>query len=131
MFDAEIQCGKCGGKRCVKAGFVKGAQRYKCKNCGRQFTQLTDRNAAKRAFALYLYAAGLSMNAIAHMLDVAPSTVLRWVRNFALRVYDKPLPGADYSGADLEEIGQILGSRKLNLGEGRRIAALPIDESAV
>ena len=30
-------CTKCGSESVYKSGFVKGAQRYKCKVCGRQF----------------------------------------------------------------------------------------------
>ena len=47
------ECPKCGSNYCVKAGFNHGRQRYKCKGCGRQFTQVEDKNATKRAFALY------------------------------------------------------------------------------
>ncbi|MDR1669324.1 MAG: transposase, partial [Oscillospiraceae bacterium] len=66
-----------------------------CKECGRQFTQTEDKNSTKRAFALYLYVVGLSMNAIARMFDVEPSTVLYWIRNFALKIYEKPTPQGD------------------------------------
>jgi transposase-like protein len=79
-------------RACVKAGFNHNKQRYKCKNCKHQFTQTNDKNTTKRAFALYLYVIGLSMNAIGRMLKVAPSTILYWVRNFALKTYQKPTP---------------------------------------
>ena len=74
----------------MKAGFNHNRQRYKCKNCGRQITQLEDKNVTKRAFVLYLYIVGLSMNAIGRMLKVEPSAILYWVRNFALKTYKKP-----------------------------------------
>lgn len=32
-----ISCKKCGGKKHVKAGFIKGGQRYLCKDCGCKF----------------------------------------------------------------------------------------------
>jgi transposase-like protein len=87
-----MKCPKCESQYCVKAGFNHNRQRYKCRNCGRQFTQTQDKNATKRAFALHLYAVGLSMNAIGRMLKVEPSTILYWVKNFALRTYEKPTP---------------------------------------
>jgi transposase-like protein len=87
-----MRCSKCGSEHCVKAGFNHNRQRYKCRNCGFQFTQTQDKNATKRAFALYLYVIGLSMNAIGRMLTVELSTILYWVRNFALKTYQKPTP---------------------------------------
>ena len=29
-----MNCKKCGSNRCVKAGHIRGRQRYKCKECG-------------------------------------------------------------------------------------------------
>jgi transposase-like protein len=80
-----VRCTKCKSEQIVKAGFHHRKQRYKCKECGRQFTRFKDKNATKRAFALYLYVVGLSMNSIARMFEVETSTVLYWVRNFALK----------------------------------------------
>ena len=120
-----MRCGKCGSTNKVKAGYNHGKQRYKCKECGRQFTQSEDKNATKRAFAPYLYVAGLSMNATARMFGVEPSTVLYCVRNFALKVYEKlVLKG----GVAIEPDGMrhFPESKKLKFGYGRHIAALPV-----
>jgi DNA-directed RNA polymerase subunit RPC12/RpoP len=120
-----MKCPKCGSERCVKAGFNHGRQRYKCRDCGRQITQTEDKNAANRARALYLYMVGLSMNAIARRVGVEPSTVLYWIRNFALRVYEQPMP----PGAvviELDERWHFPGSKKRKFGCGRPIAALPV-----
>jgi len=89
-----MNCPKCESQHCVKAGFNHNKKRYKCKDCGRQFTQTQDKNTTKRTFALYLYVVGLSMNAIGRMIKVEPSTILYWVRNFALKTYQKPAPKA-------------------------------------
>ena len=119
-------CPKCKSEQIVKAGFKNGRQRYKCKSCGRQFTQMADKNATKRAFALYLYVIGLSMTSIARMLNVMPSTVLYWVRNFALKTYEKPTPEGDVT-VELDEMWHFLRSKKLKYGSGRHIAALPVN----
>jgi hypothetical protein len=66
------------------------------------------------------------MRAIARTFSVAPSTVLYWVRNFALKVYEKPVP----QGAvviELDEMRHFIKSKKTNAGYGRRIAALPVN----
>jgi len=44
------------------------------------------------------------MNAIAQMLGVESSTVLYWVRNFALKAYEKPMPKGD-AAIELDEMG--------------------------
>jgi hypothetical protein len=68
------------------------------------------------------------MNAIGRMLGVEPSTVLYWVRNFALKVYEKPTPEGDVV-VELDEMWHFLESKKLKYGSGRRIAALPVNWS--
>jgi len=119
-----MRCSKCGSEHCVKAGFNHNRQRYKCKNCGRQITQIEDKNATKRAFALYLYVVGLSMNAIGRMLKVEPSTILYWVKNFALKTYEKPAPQGEVV-IELDEMWHFLRSKKTRSGCGRRIVELP------
>jgi transposase-like protein len=119
-----MRCFKCGSECCVKAGFNHNRQRYKCRNCGFQFTQIQDKNATKRAFALYLYVIGLSMNAIGRMLNVEPSTILYWVRNFALKTCQKPTPQGEVV-IELDEMWHFLRSKKTGSGSGRRTVELP------
>ena len=120
-----MRCPKCGSQRCVKAGFNHNRQRHICRDCGRQFTQTQDKNATKRAFALYLYVVGLSMNAIGRMLKVEPSTVLYWVRNFALKNYEKPTPQGEVV-IELDEMWHFLRSKKTRSGSGRHTVELPV-----
>jgi len=76
-------------------------------NCKYQFTQTKDKNNTKRAFALYLYIVGLSMNATGHMLNVEPSTMLYWVKNFALKTYEKSTPQGEVI-IELDEMWRFL-----------------------
>jgi transposase-like protein len=119
-----MKCPKCESQHCVKAGFNHNRQRYKCKDCKYQFTQITDKNTTKRAFALYLYAVGLSMNAIGRMLKVEPSTILYWVKNFALKTYEKPTPQGEVL-IELDEMWHFLRSKKTRSRSGRHIVELP------
>ena len=54
-----INCKKCNKTRIVKNGIARGKQRYKCKDCGCNFTQGDDRvkkeNEAKKSLAVLLY----------------------------------------------------------------------------
>jgi len=35
-----LRCKRCGAEEHVKNGFMKGLQRYRCKACGLNFTEL-------------------------------------------------------------------------------------------
>jgi len=121
-----MKCPRCKSEHTVKAGHNHGKQRHKCKDCGYQFTEHEDKNAGKRAVALYLYICGLSMRTLARMFSVAPSTILYWVRNFALKVYEKPTPQGDVV-IELDEMWHFIQSKKTNIGYGKHIAELPVN----
>lgn len=85
-------CPKCASSSVVKNGMHLNRQRFRCKSCGFQFTRDTPRGrpATEKATAILLYTLGLSFNAIARIYGVAASTVMRWVRDFAEKTYEKP-----------------------------------------
>jgi len=64
------------------------------------------------------------MNAIGRMLKVEPSTVLYWVRNFALKTYEKPTPQGEVV-IELDEMWHFLRSKKTRSGSGRHTVELP------
>ena len=78
----------------VKNGKHLEKQRYRCKVCGFQFTRAVPRGKApnEKALAVLLYTLGLSMNAIARLLQVSTPAVLRWIKLFAEKAYEKPVP---------------------------------------
>lgn len=61
---------------------MAGAQRYKCKHCGFQFTRSTPHGKPLRAkvLALLLYLSGLSMTMIGNILGVSTQSIMRWIR---------------------------------------------------
>ena len=83
----ELKCLKCGCERAYKYGRMKGNQRYRCKNCGYQYTKTTPRGKPEKdkILALILYLSGLSMNATAKILGVTAQSVMRWIR----KMYDR------------------------------------------
>ena len=85
-------CRKCESENNVKYGKMNNMQRYKCKNCGFQFTKEVSngRSETERNKAIALYLLGLSMRTIAKLFRVNVTTVLYWIRNFATKTYDKP-----------------------------------------
>ena len=85
--EMELKCLKCRCERAYKYGRMKGYQRYKCKNCGYQYTKTTPRGKPEKdkILALILYLLGLSMNATAKILGITAQSVVRWIR----KMYDK------------------------------------------
>ncbi len=114
--EAKPDCPKCHASTVYRSGKILGKQRYRCKNCGFQFTRTTPRGrpASEKALAVTLYTMGLSLSAIARIFHVSPPAVLRWVRNFAERVYEKPEPGESII-AELDEMWHFLKSKKQTL----------------
>lgn len=102
---------------CVRADCEEwktlGASEISLKDCGFQFTRDTPRgrSATEKAMAILLYTLGLSFNAIARIYGVATSTVMRWVRDFAEKTYEKPSPGEAVI-IELDEMWHYLHSKK-------------------
>ena len=96
---------------------VQGKQRNKCKSCSLQFTRLTPRGrpAQEKAMAVTLYTLGLSIRAIARLIGVSPTAVLKWIKTFAKTHYEKPAPG-DAIIVELDEMWHYLGSKKTSCG---------------
>ena len=115
-------CPKCQSREVVKNGKVQGKQRYKCKSCSLQFTRLTPRGrpAQEKAMAVTLYTLGLCIRAIARLIGVSPTAVLKWIKTFAKTHYEKPAPG-DAIIVELDEMWHYLGSKKTSYGSGKLI----------
>ena len=120
-------CPKCQTEQVVKNGQHLGRQRYRCKLCRFQYTRVTPRGhpANEKAAAILLYTMGLSLNAIARIYKISAQSVLRWVRNFAEKTYEKPEP-REAVVVELDEMWHYLGSKKTSCGSGRLIVALPV-----
>ena len=61
---------------------MKGHQRYKCKNCGYQYTKTTPHGKPEKdkILALILFLSGLSMRATGKIVGVTTQSVMRWIR---------------------------------------------------
>src|ERR1700723_2952993 len=96
-----MHCPKCGSVSFWKNGSLRGRKRYKCRDCGCQFTQSHKHGRPLRDhyFALTLYLSGLSMHATARLVGVSAQTVLRWVRELAK---ETPLPEPDGKVTEVE-----------------------------
>ena len=82
---ANPNCPKCGAKSVIKNGKIWGKQRFKCKDCGFQFTSLSARGYAPeiKAKVIELYNHGLSIRAAAKLQGVSRTSALNWIKEFA------------------------------------------------
>ena len=126
-----MNCKKCDSENRVKAGFVKGEQRYKCKDCGCQFvpTRTRGKPARNKLVAVWLYMHGLSFRTIAKLFKVNHKVIIDWVKAFAVANYCKPEPQNSAVIIELDEMWHFLGSKKTRSGYGRLIAVIPINLS--
>ncbi len=113
-------CKKCESKEYVKAGFVKGEQRYKCKKCGCQFvpTRHKGRSKQEKLLAVWMYAHGYSFRTIAKFFKIS----VRLGEEFCKKNYSKPPPIDDSVVIELDEMWHFLRSKKDEFGSGKRIA---------
>ncbi|MDE0401168.1 MAG: IS1 family transposase [Candidatus Poribacteria bacterium] len=111
-----MSCPRCQHPHFVKNGHIDERQRYKCKDCNYQWIEnpiYTGRPLAEKALAVFLYCDGLSMNAIAKMLQASPSTILDWIRNFAGEHAKPPQPQeATAVVLELDEMWHYVNKKK-------------------
>jgi len=116
-----MECKKCGGKEHSKNGFIKGHQRYKCKNCGYQFVPTLQKgfDEQTKLTACLLYISGLSLRTIARLLHTSATSVLSWVKKFALENYEKPQPNSEAVVIQIDEMWHFLNLKKTKFGYGK------------
>lgn len=84
-----MKCSRCKSEKKIKAGFVFGKQRYKCKNCGYHYSveKKSDvKTPEQRRLALQLYLEGLGFRAIGRILKISYGTVYKWIKHYGEQV---------------------------------------------
>ena len=125
-----MKCTSCGSTNSVKNGNHHDKQRYKCKECGYQYTQKQPRgkDIETKCLAIILYVNGLSFRAIANIVKVSHKAVYDWVQHFGLQTYDKPKPTGPVV-VELDEMWHFINEKKTSSGSGRHIVALQVNSS--
>ena len=78
-----ISCAKCHSRFYVKNGFVRGQQRYKCKDCLCNFINGDRRNRydnKTRNLAVRMYLNNCGLRRISEILEVPLSTSFSWIK---------------------------------------------------
>ncbi len=115
-----LSCKRCGGASYVKNGTVRGHQRYRCRECGCNFTNTPRRGKppAMKALAVLLYSMGnASYGMIARLLGVSEVSVYKWIRKEATSLPEPEVP-ADVEVVELDEMWHFVNGKKTNTGSG-------------
>jgi len=87
------QCPHCNSDNISRNGIVKEKQRYKCKECGYNFTVDKSGKNIESYFvtkALQLYLEGISFREIERLLGISHVSVMNWVTKYHITIPDHP-----------------------------------------
>lgn len=117
-----MQCLKCNSNSYVKSGKVANKQRYRCRDCGYQFTRTTPRGkpASVKRMALHLYLEGVGLRAIGRILGVSNVAVLKWVKNCAeeIKQIKKDEQPKEIRVMELDEMWSFIQKKEERFGSG-------------
>ena len=118
-----MHCPKCRSTVRTKNGKVKGKQRYKCKDCGCNYTKSTLSRTAvkKRAECIRIYLEGVGFRGVSRLTDVPHTTVMRWVHslgNDIERLRPKVEAGETISTLEIDELWHFVRKKRTNAGSG-------------
>lgn len=127
-----MNCPKCNKSEKVKNGIVRDLQRYKCKNCGFNFTVHKRSNEYPKSIrkkALQLYLEGLGFRSIGRILEVSNVTILNWIRSFGEEVQSLQCDSQEIKMVELDEIHSYIGNKKTTVGYGLLLIDMEKDSS--
>lgn len=116
-----LHCPKCGNADFIKNGIVREKQRYKCKDCGCNYTQSSRWRISKdkQQEAINLYLEGVGFRGIERLTGISHVTVMRWVKALADKI-DMSLPAEEKRVAimELDEMWHFIQKKHKNAGCG-------------
>ena len=115
-----MQCPKCQSSHNVKNGIVNERQRYKCKDCGCNYTfdyaHFAEKES-KRRLGLSMYLEGLGFHSIGRLLKVSHVTVINWVKKYGSAL-SKIRNSKPVQVMELDELHTYVGRKKTTDGSG-------------
>jgi transposase-like protein len=127
-----MNCLKCTCEKSVKSGLIKGKQRYKCKECGCNYTvelKSTAKPQSMKKQALHLYLEGLGFRSIGRILGVSNVSVLNWIRNFGKEAGELRSESQEIRMVEVDEMHSYVGSKKTTDGYGLPLIDMGKDSS--
>jgi transposase-like protein len=118
-----VECKNCHSVQIIKSGFVRGKQRYKCKECGVHFVEgdarTSDKIAALKALCVVFYALGKgSYNRLGKIFGRNRSLIYRWIREAGLRTGEPAIDGG-ITQIEFDEMWHFIESKKESFGSSK------------
>ncbi len=116
-----INCKKCESTSYVKAGTIRGHQRYECRLCGCQFTNTKPRGVSPllRNLGIILYAHhGVPMAGVARLFKVTTVAVLKWIRKASDKIAMEPSSASKATLIQVDEMWHFVNGKKTKFGSG-------------
>jgi hypothetical protein len=116
----------------VKSGIIKGRQRYRCKDCGCNYTvelKSTGKSKLIKKQALHLYLEGLGFRSTGRFLGVSNVSVLNWIRSFGKEVQELNSESQEIEMVEADEMHSYIGSKKTTVGYGLLLIDMGKDSS--
>ena len=113
-------CKNCQSNKIAKNGFVRGTQRYKCKECGYNFIEgdkrFKEKTKIKKALAVILYSmGGASLRFIARLFGTNVSLVYRWIKSEGKTLKESDISG-EIKEIEFDEMWHFIKSKKTKNG---------------
>ena len=113
-----MNCPRCKSSSHRKNGIVNGGQRYKCHDCGYNYS-VEIKSTASSPFvkkqALQLYLEGLGFRSIGRILGVSHVSVQKWIKKFGQEL-EEPKSENTISVVELDEMHTYIGNKKNTAG---------------
>ena len=118
-----MRCSRCTSENKVKNGFVKGRQRYRCKDCGNNYSveqKSTAKQPWERRMGLMMYLEGLGFNSIARLLGVSHVAVIKWIKKYGSQL--KEIKNENpVEVIEIDEMDSYILSKKTIVGFGLQL----------
>jgi transposase len=118
-----MNCPKCHCAEAVKNGTMRQKQRYKCKQCGCNYTRSTTHRIPleTRVKAIKLYLEGVGFRGIERLTHIHHTTVMKWVKNLADEIETlRPEIAGQVKTVELDEMWHFIQKKHKNAGFGLR-----------
>ena len=112
-----MNCPRYNSSNHKKNGIVGGRQRYKCSDCGYNYTvelKSTAFSASVKRQALQLYLEGLGFRSIGRFLGVSHVSVQKWIKKFGKEL-EALKSENEISIVEMNEIHTYIGYKKILL----------------
>ena len=113
-------CPKCKSTDRVKNGHIKGRPRFRCKECGYDYTVIQKSTSVpidKKRLALQMYLEGLGFNSIGRLLNVSHVAVLKWIKRYGQQEAELR-SDKEIEIMEMDEMHSYIGSKKTTVGSG-------------